>query len=252
MAATGSAQAGLVSQGFQPLPAGQTVGSPVEFTSIPFVQIDGAFDGTEALADRSFTADWLLPAALVDGLEIDLEAEALFEIKHFDRNVLRLDMSISNTTIVDPGIIASILSFGFGAEPDVSASITDAGAVFDGIGDGSGPQQTFPGGFKQIDVCIFAANGCSGGNVKDGLAAGQSDSLSLSLAPLTGDFDGDDGNPHLRLLAFPIKFQGTFGSFEFVAFPDTPVPMPLPSTLALMGLGLLGGGLARRHLRRQS
>ncbi|MFQ5347861.1 MAG: cistern family PEP-CTERM protein [Rhodothalassiaceae bacterium] len=244
-------RAGLVSQGFQPLPAGQTVGSPVAFTSIPFVQIDGAFDGTEAVADRSLTADWLLPAALVDGLAIDLEAEALFEIRHFDRNELKRNVSISNTTIVNPGIIASILSFGFAAEPDVSASITDAGAIFDALGDGSGPQQTFPGGCKQIEVCIFAANGCSGGGVNDGLAAGQSDSLSLSLVPLSGDFDGDDGDPHLRLLAFPVKFQGTFGSFEFVSFPDTPVPMPLPSTLALMGLGLLGGGLARRRLRRR-
>ena len=244
------AGAGLITQGFQPLPSGQTVGSPVEFTSIPFVEITGSFDGTEPLADRTFTAEWLLPAALVDGLETDLSAEAFFTITDFDANGLSLDVTINNTTIVDPGIIASILSFGFGAEPDVSASLTDAGTIFDSVG--AGANENFPGGFKQIDVCIFAANGCSGGNVKDGLAAGGSDSFSLALFPSSGDFRNGDGIAQLTLLSFPMKFQGTFGSFEFVSFPDTPNLIPVPPSLALFGLGLLGVAWRRRRTRRSA
>ena len=244
----GDAAAGSISQGFRALPAGQTVGSPVAFTSIPFVEITGSFDGSEPVADRTFAAEWLLPAALVDGLETDLSAEAFFTITGFDANGLALDVTISNTTIVDPGIIASILSFGFGAEPDVSASLTDPGAVFDSVG--TGANGNFPGGFKQIDVCIFAANGCAGGRVGDGLAAGQSDSFSLALFPGSGDFLNADGLPQLTLLAFPIKFQGTFGSFEFVSFPDTPKLIPLPPSLALFGVGLLGMAWKRRRARR--
>jgi hypothetical protein len=63
------------------------------------------------------------------------------------------------------------------AESNATATLSSAGSVFDWVGSGSGPQQNFPGGFGGIDVCLFA-DGCSGGNVNNGLQAGASDSFA--------------------------------------------------------------------------
>ena len=128
--------------------------------------------------------------------------------------------------------------------PDATASIASSGSVFDSIGTGSGPNQTFPGGFKNIDVCIFSA-GCSGGDVNSGLQAGSSDSLIINL---TGNFDQNGtAAGAVSLLDFPLKFQGTWGSFET---PGQTKRVPEPGTLALLGIALLGISLTNR--RRKS
>jgi len=39
---------------------------------------------------------------------------------------------------------------------DITVALPLASGVFDMFGEGSGLQQNFPGGFKGIDVCLFA------------------------------------------------------------------------------------------------
>ena len=114
---------------------------------------------------ESFVLDWLVPAG-TGSLPVDLTATVTFSINSFTldaagNDTLSLGISIANTTDLSayPGANSAILSFGFGVSPDASASIASSGSIFDSIGTGSGPQQTFPGGFKHIDVCIFSA-GC--------------------------------------------------------------------------------------------
>jgi len=245
------AAAGTITLSTQDLADGETVGEPVEFTSIPIVTIDGGFSGLEPLSQRSFLAEWFLSKELVEGLEVDLSAEALFEILRFDADGLEFAITITNTVSLAEldGRIANVLSFGFGVEPDVDAEITESGSVFGDSSPGSGGQESFPGGFKKIDVCIFGANNCAGGSVNAGLAAESSDSLKLLLTPETGMFvDPETGSsPYAQLAAFPIKFQGDFGSFEFVSFPDDGGRIPVPPAIALLGAGLILVGWARRR-----
>lgn len=201
--------------------------------------------------DTDFTVDWLVPAGTVgtSALPVNLVASSTWTISSFGSGALDLNIVIANDTDLSllPGTNASILSFGFGVEPDSTASLLSSGTYFDTVTDGQGANQTFPGGFKQIDVCIFTA-GCTGGDINTGLAAGASDSLAIQVSPTVGTYSNT-----IELLFFPLKFQGTWGSFEPAGTPGSdpgsdPGPgIPVPAPLVLIGLGgLLLGWRSRK------
>ncbi|WP_096527417.1 cistern family PEP-CTERM protein [Candidatus Nitrosoglobus terrae] len=165
---------------------------------------------------------------------------------------LELEGSIDNTTKTTSSLTqAAIMSFGFATDPSVTKESISGGTVFNNVSAGNGPNQTVPGGFKDIDVCIYA-DGCSGGKIQTGLQAGESDSFTLNLQ---GDF-GDS----VTLSTFPVKFQTNEGSFEFGGTPSLPgsstppvvpvTPVPEPNMLLLFSTGLLSLGLIsyRRRL----
>ena len=81
---------------------------------------------------------------------------------------------------------AGITAFGIGADPNAT-SVVFSDAPDDDFVDAevaSDPHQTFPGGFKQIDVCVFTQV-CDGGGSGAALAAGASDSFPVTVF---GDF----------------------------------------------------------------
>lgn len=216
---------------------------------------------TEADIGSSFDIGWLLAAGSTnsDGntISTDLKASSSFLVKEFSTSHMVLDVSIFNDTVPPVGAAAdynaAILSFGFGVTPDATGVLLEEGDTFVSIGEGSGGQQTFPGGFKQIDVCVFS-DGCSGGSLGSGLQMGESDSLRLKI---TGDFtNADSASTTLAMLSdFPLKFQGTEGSFQLAGVPgdgDEPPDdpkIPVPGTLLLMAVGLVG---LRRYGPRRS
>ncbi|OOG22857.1 hypothetical protein B1C78_13465 [Thioalkalivibrio denitrificans] len=207
----------------------------------------------------SFTMDWLVPAGIIssddgdnDPLPYNLQASAIFTVDSFSSTELVLTISITNLT--DLGGLEgkeAVVSFGFAVDPDVTGDFAQdgEGLVFNKVDEGQGPQQTFPGGFKGIDICAFPEdNNCSGGSIDNGLQAGESDLIKLVLS---GDFGLD---PFATLAYFPIKFQGEFGSFEVPGTPGNgdrpPEEIPEPALLALFGVGLLimGWAVRRRSL----
>jgi len=199
-----------------------------------------------------FSVDWSLAAGAPDNdggatSPIPLTATAAFDVTSFTGTQLVLSVTLSNTTVLSGGVTeAGIASFGIGVTPDAS------GVLFTDVNDGAMTsaelqtgQQNFPGGFKNIDVCVYAA-GCSGGGQGSLLAVGQSDTFTLTIS-----FDTTVSS--VTLDPFPIKFQTTAGSFEFGGSEPGPVPTPVPepATLALFGLGLavLGASLRYRRAR---
>ena len=193
---------------------------------------------TPADVGQSFSVDWNYASNTSSGgnLTSPLNAVGTFSVHSLSSSSLVLSATIDNTTALTSGLTqASLMSLGIGSSPTGTASITTtAGSVFNAAGPGSGPNETFPGGFTGINACIFnSGNGCSGGNVNDGLAAGSSDSFVLTL---NGTFGG---SPSITLSDFAVKFQTNITSYEFGG--ESLSETPEPGTLLLFGTALLLG-----------
>jgi hypothetical protein len=182
---------------------------------------------------KSFDINWFLGAGY-QPLTQDISATSNWKITSFSNSQIGLEIKVSNTTQLTSLANANITSFGFGIDPNATATFAQAGAIFDNIGTGQGGQQNYPGGFKAIDICIYA-DGCNGGNVNNGLVAGATDTIKLAL---TGSFGGG-----ASLQFFPVKFQTSAGSYELAG---QPTAVPEPITILGLGVGTIGGGLLKR------
>jgi len=194
----------------------------------------------------TFSVDW---SKAITGATLTGEAD--FTVVSFTSTQLVLDIDISNTTVTS--FQSSILAMAMGVTPDATnAAYVNAGTTFEGIEVQNGPQN-FPGGFKNVDLCVFAANGCNGGAINDGLLSGASDSFRIAI-------DGSFGtNPTAVALAdFAIKYQTSAGSFEFAgnacvqdcgSTPPGGGKLPEPGALALLGVAALAGTAAAKRQR---
>lgn len=212
------------------------VGNPAIWDSVPTVGI------TSADLNQSFAMNWLLPAT--QGPTKDLKASGIFTVTLFSSSELRLEITLANET--DTSYQAALMSLGLATTPDATGSFVSTGTVFDGVEDGNGAQQTFPGGFKGIDVCAFGGNGCAGSSINDGLQSGSSDTFVLSFAGSFGDL------PAITLADFAVKFQTSSGSYELPGTSPEPEPggsVPESGTLGLLGLALMGAAFAGRRRR---
>ena len=189
---------------------------------------------------NTFTVNWLVPIADTSPTApADLTATATFTITSFDASSIVMDILLDNT--FDPNLgVNSILSFGFQVDPDVDgASIVNAADPNNIIWTHE-LTADLTGNFQDLDICVFPDaqnNSCNGGNVNNGLPAGASDLLTLTL---TGDFTSPNTGEisTVMLSQFPVKFQGDFGSFEVPGETDccTKVPEPDAVFLALIGI----------------
>jgi hypothetical protein len=161
-----------------------------------------------------------------------LTATGFFDVLAISSSEIQLQITVTNTT--NAALHEAVNSIGFNTNPAVTASYITTGAVFEGIGNDT----NFPS-YQKIEVCVFASNNCTGGAYNELLKSGASDTVKLLLA---GNFGS---TPSLTLSAFPIKFQGDLGSYEFGA-----VVTPEPSSLLLFGTGIVGVAAWRwRHSR---
>jgi hypothetical protein len=152
-----------------------------------------------------FTINWFLAKGGSDndggGLApFDLKAKATFDITAISNASVTRLLTLMNQTTPPAGQNSGITSFGIGVNPNAPGrTFTDTpDAGFTNAVTHNG-HQNYPGGFKNIAVCVFT-QGCSGGGQPTALAAGASDTFTLVIV---GAFTGHP----VTLAPFPIKFQ---------------------------------------------
>lgn len=179
--------------------------------------------------NQSFNVDWSTSAGAGNP---QLTASSVWTILGFNSSSLTLKITLTNTTTDTATFKSAITGFGAGMTPNATGTFAASGqgSIFKNISPGKGPQQTFPGGFKNIDLCVSSA-GCSGGSFQGGLHAGVTDIMTVILSAAFGT------TPETALAFFPIKFQTSAGSFEPAGQVST---VPLPTTLPLLAVALAG------------
>lgn len=194
-------------------------------------------------AGDSFQVTWILTGES-GGLPYELSTVATFDIISFNAGELVLGITVDNTTdtTLYPVVTNNaVMSIGFDVDPDVIVDTFVAGSVLNNVSEGA----DLTGNFKSLSICVFAA-GCQGGNVNDGLQAGDSDYFELALL-------GDFSDLTAILSRFALKWQGNLGSFEVSGTPccdRPPNDLPEPGTLALLGMGFAAIGAMGRRRRR--
>jgi hypothetical protein len=192
---------------------------------------------------------WLVPANTSNGKEttpIALSASAILKVLNLTNNLLSLEITLFNNTTLpanNPNYRADIVSFGFGVTPNATGvTLAQSGNVFNQA-EVQSKNQNFPGGFKDIDVCVYAGQNCSGGG-NAGLDAGASDTLRLNIA-------GNFGNtPSVTLSDLALKFQTDNGSFEPAGVPE---PLTILGSSMALGFGtLLKRETAKRRKQKQT
>ena len=183
-------------------------------------------DITSGDVGHTYDITWMDPTSST-GLPTNLSATGSFTVKSLSSSEILLNITLNNTT--SSSFQAAILSLGMTSSPSVSGQLLGASSVFTGLSDPG----NFPGGFKNINLCLYAGSNCNGGDINNGLQSASSTSFELALTTSTGNLLSSG----IDLSQFPVKFQTQDGSFEFggSVFPAAPEP----SSVLLAGTGFL-------------
>lgn len=187
-----------------------------------------SFSETLTSTGQSLTIDWHYGS--------NLNTLGTFTVLALSSSVIDLEATIDNTTALNSNLKqASLMSLEISTNPSATTTLFSAGNVFT-LSD-TPKSMNFPGGFKNIEACVYATgNTCNGTDIKKGLpvySLATPDSFVLALPGSFGAY------PSITLSDFSVKFQTNEGFYKFGE--NVLSETPKPGTLALFGTVLLLG-----------
>lgn len=165
-----------------------------------------------------------------DGLTKNILGTAVMTVMDLTPDSLSLNFKFRNKT--DKSYQAAITGLWFGVKENITDISITGSNYFNKIAQPTNGNA--PGGFKDIDVCVFASSNCSGGDIKEGLQVGQTDWFTVKL---TGDFDSnDDGFAEATISDLGVKWQTQDGSYAVTGVPE---PLTILGSTMAAGFGVM-------------
>ncbi len=182
-------------------------------------------------------------AISVNGTSYNLTGTASYTVTNITSTGIAFTVVISNTSTT--GTNQGIASTGFQVtDPSIkNVSFTQLSP--------SGDTDKFvqaksdvnaPGGFQQVELCVYTSNNCSSATNPKELKEGKTDTFKLAMSYQTPR----TSNTFTMTNSF-IRFAGALGSYTFGGTCSGNCgTLPLPSSLSIIGVGMMAWGMARR------